>query len=156
NEDFPDRFATTAASSRAATHALVDAVGASAAVPSSPAVENVGAPAVGGAAVSAVTWWGSAPASSALDQASAVTPTQAVAATNGAPTCGNTTPPGDSDWATYQHDIAHTGRSAASIDPGTLNLAWRAPQGYSIPIIVGGSVIAMRNQQGVGSDMTSV
>ena len=60
------------------------------------------------------------------------------------------------DWPTYQHDPQHTGRSSASYDPTTLIKAWSAPQGYSTPTVVGDSVYAMRNQQGVGNDVTSV
>ncbi|MEK6644541.1 MAG: PQQ-binding-like beta-propeller repeat protein [Planctomycetota bacterium] len=60
------------------------------------------------------------------------------------------------DWTTYQHDAAHTGRSTALFDPTELVKAWSAPQGYSQPLIVGDKVFSMRNQQGIGSDVTSV
>src|SRR4029079_7959663 len=49
------------------------------------------------------------------------------------------------DWATYQHDAAHTGRSSASFNPTQLKKAWTAPQGYSNPIVVGNSIFAMRH-----------
>ncbi|HEY7118638.1 MAG TPA: PQQ-binding-like beta-propeller repeat protein [Tepidisphaeraceae bacterium] len=60
------------------------------------------------------------------------------------------------EWTMYQHDVAHTGRSTASFDPRTITRSWSAPAGYATPLIVGGDVIAMRNQQGVGSDSTSI
>jgi hypothetical protein len=65
-------------------------------------------------------------------------------------------PPVANDWPTYQHDVAHTGCTPASVDPAALGLAWRAPVGYSTPLVVGGNVIAMKNQQGIGNDRTLV
>ena len=60
------------------------------------------------------------------------------------------------DWPSYQHDVHHTGQSTAHFDPNDLVLAWSAPIGFSTPLIVGNSVIGMRNQQGVGNDMTRI
>jgi hypothetical protein len=69
---------------------------------------------------------------------------------------GAASPDVANEWPTYQHDVSHTGSTPASVDPTALTLAWRAPQGYSVPLVVGDSAISMRNQQGVGSDMTTV
>lgn len=60
------------------------------------------------------------------------------------------------DWPTYQHDVHHTGRAPVSFDPNALRFSWKAPTGYATPLIVGDTVIAMKNQQGVGSDVTHV
>src|SRR6185295_15136189 len=46
--------------------------------------------------------------------------------------------------------------SSASFDPRALKLAWTSPPNYSTPMIVGDSVIATRNGQGVGSMPTEV
>ena len=54
------------------------------------------------------------------------------------------------DWSTYQHDPQHTGRSEANFDASTLTKNWSAPQGYAIPLVIGSTVYAMNNQQGVG------
>lgn len=59
-------------------------------------------------------------------------------------------------WTTYQADNQHSGRTSAVVNPGQLTYAWSAPTGYSIPLVVGESVFAMRNQQGVGSDTTTI
>jgi hypothetical protein len=67
-----------------------------------------------------------------------------------------TAAPALGDWITYQDDVQHTGQSAASFDPRTLTRVWSAPTGYEVPLVVGDNVIAMRNQFGVGSDLTSV
>jgi hypothetical protein len=58
------------------------------------------------------------------------------------------------DWPTYQHDPAHTGHSTASPDPASLALRWRAPIGYSTPLIVGQNVIATHNGQGTNTPTT--
>ena len=63
------------------------------------------------------------------------------------------------DWPYYQHDAWHTGDSSALINPQTLSLAWTAPSsptGYSTPVIVGNSIYAMQNQQGIGQSQTKV
>src|SRR5438552_3489097 len=52
------------------------------------------------------------------------------------------------DWPTYQADNQHTGRAAVDVNPAALTLGWSAPQGYGIPLVVGGTAYAMRNQQG--------
>ncbi len=57
-------------------------------------------------------------------------------------------------WSVYQHDIAHTGYTSASLDPKKLNLIWSAPIGYATPLIVGDNVIAMHNGQGTGTSST--
>jgi hypothetical protein len=48
------------------------------------------------------------------------------------------------DWQTYAHDIQHTSRSSATLNPAALHYAWTAPSGYSIPLIIGDNVIATR------------
>lgn len=55
------------------------------------------------------------------------------------------------DWEAYQHDVQHTGRSSANIDPGSLQLAWQAPAGYSVPLVVGDIVYSLQNGQGTGT-----
>jgi hypothetical protein len=63
------------------------------------------------------------------------------------------------DWPYYQHDASHTGDSSALINPQALSLTWTAPSsptGYSTPVIVGNSIYAMQNQQGVGNSQTTV
>jgi outer membrane protein assembly factor BamB len=63
------------------------------------------------------------------------------------------------DWPYYQHDAWHTGNSSAIIDPQALSLAWTAPSlptGYSTPVIVGNTIYAMQNQQGVGQSQTTI
>jgi len=63
------------------------------------------------------------------------------------------------DWPYYQHDASHTGDSPAVINPPALALAWTAPSsptGYSTPVIVGNSIYAMQNQQGIGGSQTKV
>ena len=47
------------------------------------------------------------------------------------------------DWATYQHDNAHTGRSSAAFDSTLLTKAWGSMQ-YTDPIVVGNSVFGIR------------
>lgn len=61
-----------------------------------------------------------------------------------------------SQWTTYQADTQHTGRSSVNVNPMNLAFQWQAPQGYSVPLIVGNSIYSMRNQQGVGGDITSI
>ncbi|MCB9849633.1 MAG: PQQ-binding-like beta-propeller repeat protein [Phycisphaerales bacterium] len=51
-------------------------------------------------------------------------------------------------WSTYQHDAQHTGRSPVSFNPQDLNYSWSAPDGYSLPLVVGSKVYSMR--YGVG------
>ena len=61
------------------------------------------------------------------------------------------------DWPYYQHDAWHTGESGALVNPQALSLAWTAPSsptGYSTPVIVGNSIYAMQNQQGIPSQTT--
>ena len=63
------------------------------------------------------------------------------------------------DWPYYQHDAWHTGDSSAFVNPQALSLAWTAPSsptGYSTPVIVGNSIYAMQNQQGIGQSQTKV
>ena len=63
------------------------------------------------------------------------------------------------DWPYYQHDVQHTGYSSAIIDPQALSLVWSAPSfptGYSTPVIVGNTIYAMQNQQGIGAAQTTV
>jgi hypothetical protein len=51
------------------------------------------------------------------------------------------------DWATYQHDNAHTGRSSADFNPTLLQKAWGSTEFFS-PIVVGNSVFAFNSSQG--------
>src|SRR5439155_25736788 len=63
------------------------------------------------------------------------------------------------DWPHYQHDTWHTGDSSAVVIPQTLSLAWTAsssPTGYSTPVIVGNTIYAMQNQQGIGNSQTTI
>src|SRR6476660_555944 len=63
------------------------------------------------------------------------------------------------DWPYYQHDASHTGDSSAVVNPQALSLRWTAPSsptGYSTPVIVGNSIYAMQNQQGIGQSQTTV
>ena len=63
------------------------------------------------------------------------------------------------DWPYYQHDAWHTGDSSAFVSPQALSLRWTAPSsptGYSTPVIVGNSIYAMQNQQGIGQSQTTV
>src|SRR5579864_4277422 len=55
------------------------------------------------------------------------------------------------DWEAYQHDAQHTGRSSATIDPGSLQFAWQAPTGFSVPLVVGDTVYSLQNGQGTGT-----
>jgi hypothetical protein len=59
-------------------------------------------------------------------------------------------------WPTYQGDIQHTGSTTATVDPSQITVAWQAPQGYGVPLIVGNAVYSMRNQQGIGTDSTTI
>ena len=82
------------------------------------------------------------------------TPTPTPTAT---PTATHTPTP--VDWPYYQHDASHTGDSSAFVNPLTLSLAWTAPSsptGYSTPVIVGNTIYAMQNQQGIGNSQTTV
>ena len=49
------------------------------------------------------------------------------------------------DWSTYQHDPAHTGYSAASINAPLLAHVWSTPAGYSSPTIANGFLYATSN-----------
>jgi hypothetical protein len=63
------------------------------------------------------------------------------------------------DWPYYQHDAQHTGDSSALVNPQSISLAWSAPSsptGYSTPVIVGNSIYAMQNQQGIGGSQTTL
>ena len=63
------------------------------------------------------------------------------------------------DWPYYQHDAWHTGNSGAFVNPQALSLAWTAPwsgTGYSTPVIVGNTIYAMQNQQGIGNSHTTI
>src|SRR5437660_11402289 len=63
------------------------------------------------------------------------------------------------DWPYYQADASHTGNSSALVTPQALSLAWAAPSsptGYSTPVIVGNSIYAMQNQQGIGNSQTTI
>lgn len=44
------------------------------------------------------------------------------------------------DWPTFQHDVHHTGRSTATIDPRNLHLVWESPKNAGAPIVVGDTV----------------
>lgn len=61
-------------------------------------------------------------------------------------------------WPAYLHDNQHTGRTPLAIDALVLGEepAWSAPTGYSIPLVVGERVYAMRSQFGIGDDVTTV
>ena len=61
-------------------------------------------------------------------------------------------------WPVYLHDVQHTGRAAITVDPTLLEKtpAWSAPAGYSIPLVVGERVYAMRSQFGISDDLTSI
>jgi outer membrane protein assembly factor BamB len=63
------------------------------------------------------------------------------------------------DWPYYQHDASHTGGSSAAVSPQALSLTWTAPSsptGFSTPVIVGNTIYAMQNQQGIGNSQTRV
>jgi hypothetical protein len=63
------------------------------------------------------------------------------------------------DWPYYQHDAWHTGDSSALVNPQALSLVWSAPSfptGYSTPVIVGNTIYAMQNQQGIGGSQTTI
>src|SRR5262249_16969172 len=57
-------------------------------------------------------------------------------------------------WATYQHDSAHTGRSTVAFNPTSLEKAWSAPRGYSIPLVVKNTIYSMQNGGGSGDPTT--
>ena len=59
------------------------------------------------------------------------------------------------DWSAYQHDTGHTGLSTAQVDAANLSLAWKAPTGYSTPLIVGHTVYATKNGQALGPTTVS-
>lgn len=59
-------------------------------------------------------------------------------------------------WTTYQGDVYHSGYSPANFDPATLTKAWQAPDGYSIPLVVGDTVYSMNNQNGFSDPPTTV
>src|SRR2546425_3289969 len=44
------------------------------------------------------------------------------------------------DWTTYQHDAAHTGRSAAAFSPTSLTKVWGLSSGNTQPIVVGNNL----------------
>ena len=46
------------------------------------------------------------------------------------------------DWTTYQHDSAHTGRSAASFDPLLLKKMWTG-NSSAVPLVVGNTLYAL-------------
>jgi hypothetical protein len=58
------------------------------------------------------------------------------------------------DWSAYQHDTAHTGRSAASVNVPFLNIAWTSPTGYTSPSIVGNTVYATKGVEFVSGNTT--
>jgi outer membrane protein assembly factor BamB len=60
------------------------------------------------------------------------------------------------DWQSYQHDPARTGRSTAVINPRKLTVGWKAPVGYSTPLIVGDRIYSTRNGQGIGGSATVI
>jgi outer membrane protein assembly factor BamB len=66
--------------------------------------------------------------------------------------------PAAEPWPAYLHDNQRTGRTPLAIDALTLGVApaWSAPTGYSIPLVVGERVYAMRSQFGIGDDVTTV
>jgi outer membrane protein assembly factor BamB len=65
--------------------------------------------------------------------------------------CVLTSSPARADeWPTYQHDVHHTGRSAAAFDPRDLRPAWTSPAGYANPVVAGDTVYALRSAFGVG------
>ena len=57
-----------------------------------------------------------------------------------------TTTPAVDDWGSFQHDVAHSGRSMAAINPSKLAFAWNAA-GYTNPLVVGNNLYA----SGLGS-----
>src|SRR4051794_15007949 len=57
-------------------------------------------------------------------------------------------------WQSYQADNQHSGRTDAAVNPLALSYAWSAPQGYSVPLMAGNTVFAMRD--GGGSVPTSI
>jgi outer membrane protein assembly factor BamB len=59
-------------------------------------------------------------------------------------------PAARADWLFYQHDAQHTGLSESNFDPTGLTKVWSAPVGYSTPLVVGDTVYALKNQQGIG------
>jgi outer membrane protein assembly factor BamB len=61
---------------------------------------------------------------------------------------------GADEWTAYQHDVGHTGRSAADFDPRSLAKVWSAPEGYATPLVVGPNVIATRNGQNASGQRT--
>src|SRR3954451_6399852 len=50
------------------------------------------------------------------------------------------------DWPTAQHDLQRTGLTSSTLDPKTLKLSWSGPAMFTGPIIVGNSVIAIKNE----------
>jgi hypothetical protein len=49
------------------------------------------------------------------------------------------------DWATYQHDAAHTGRSSATFDPTLLKATWgETYSGPVFPVVAGNSLYEIR------------
>jgi hypothetical protein len=47
------------------------------------------------------------------------------------------------DWPIYQSDNQHSGFTTATTDPTKITLQWSAPQGYSVPLLVGSDIYAI-------------
>ena len=62
----------------------------------------------------------------------------------------STLPAHATDWPYYQHDAERTGASTAIVKPAELELAWSAPEGYALPLIVGDTIYSTHTQGGVG------
>jgi hypothetical protein len=58
-----------------------------------------------------------------------------------------------SDWSTYQHDAAHTGRGSGDFDPALLQKAWGSTQ-YFKAMVAGDSVYGIRGD-GQGSSLAA-
>jgi hypothetical protein len=56
------------------------------------------------------------------------------------------------DWATYQHDAAHTGSSSAAFDPTLLKVAWsRSSSSPIFPVVAGNSLFEIESNGRVTS-----
>jgi hypothetical protein len=52
------------------------------------------------------------------------------------------------DWPYYQHDAGRSGASTANVNPPELTLAWSAPEGYAVPLVVGDTIYSTHTQGG--------
>ena len=64
-------------------------------------------------------------------------------------------PAGADEWAAYQHDNAHTGRSSVSFDPTQLKKAWTSPNLYANSIVADDSIFGRRFRDAGTTAMTS-